>query len=301
MKFFDDTTFTAIWNFVNIYTLFFIIAWWFLRIIYTFLRKTTVAIFATKIDKPSDNDIKRWLWFLRNESWRIHLIENLDTQNNVEYIGRLKDFYYRFQSKISDLLEANHISLFLLAHQSLITRLWFDFQDQKSISIYHKIRDTYWVEWSWEKWYHFRLIRLLSGWKNHVFWWKTNIRRSSTLDFNKDLVLRLQISFPISSTLGGVDQNNFIEINLEKNGIIGNKSYLRYEYQIREFEKFFKNFWREIDSNFLISWKDIHIIMNVPAPFAFIIWKNIHSVWPTVHLYEETNGAYQKVFTLKKP
>lgn len=277
-----------------------IIIWWFLRIIYVFLIKTNVAILATKIDKPSDKDIKRWLGLLRKELCKIKLIENLDIQNHLGYAERLKNFYMRYESKISDLLESDNISLFLLAHQSIITKLGFDFQDQKSISLYHKIRDTYWSEWAWEKWYHFKPNNIIN-WKKYVYGWELVTKKSSAIDFNKDLILRIQVSFPINSVINGIDQNNFIEINLEKDWVVGNKSYLRFRSQMTEFERYFKNVWKEIDSKMLASGKDIHIIMNVPAPFAFIIWRNIHSTWPIVHLYEEKNGIYEKIFTLKKP
>ena len=46
-----------------------------------------------------------------------------------------------------DLQENKHISLFLLAHQSIIAKLGYDLQDQKTVKLYHKLRDTYGNAW----------------------------------------------------------------------------------------------------------------------------------------------------------
>lgn len=71
------------------------------------------------------------------------LIQNLDLPTNFPYIERIQDFYYRNKSKISDLQADRNISLFLLAHQSIIGKLGYDLQDQKTVTLYHKLRDTY--------------------------------------------------------------------------------------------------------------------------------------------------------------
>lgn len=290
--------FDWIWNFVNSYTLIWILIWWFFRIFYVFLSKTTVLILATKIDKPDDIDIKKSLWILNKENDRIKIIKNLDEENWFDLFERVKNYYNNIISKIDDLKEKKHISIFLLAHQSFISKIWYDFQDQKNIKLYHKLRDTYWNSWSWEKWYHFRLIKYYKNWKEYIKDWKYIVKKSDDFDWNKDIILKIQISFKINSTIEGIELNNIFELNLEKDNIIWNKSFLRRYYQINDFEKEFKKHLKEIEDK-IWRWKIIHILMNVPAPFAFIIWRNIHiSNSSKIKLYEEKWWFYKETFNI---
>ena len=264
-----------------------------------FVTKTTVAVLATKIEQPTESDIKRSIWWYTPVDGKVLFLENLDQQSHLWYIERLVDFYYRNKSKIADLIKNSHISLFLLAHQTLITQLGYDFQDQKSVKVYHKLRDTYGKTWNWEKLSHFRWIRYTVNWYTYVKWWRYSSVQSNNFSYNKDILLKLQISFPITRSIQWVDNSNFYEINLSKWTTLCNKSFLRYKKQLGEFEKEFKKHFDRIQTS-IAPWKEIHLLMNVAAPFAFIIGQNLHSSGPTVHLYEEHSQEYIKIFSLKR-
>ncbi len=139
-----------------------------MRIFYVFVTKTTVAVLATKIEQPTESDVRRSVGFFIPVVSRVCFTENLDLPTNLGYIERIVDFYYRNKSKIADLIKNSHISLFLLAHQSIITQLGYDFQDQKSVKLYHKLRDTYGKTWNWEKLSHFRWIKYATNWYRYI-------------------------------------------------------------------------------------------------------------------------------------
>ena len=197
--------------------------------------------------------------------------------------------------------------MFLLAHQSIIAKLGYDLQDQKTVKLYHKLRDTYGNAWWWENFwtyksfFRFLWINYLKNWYLYIRGWNYTISAPNSLDYTKDVILKIQTSFPITSTIDGVDNANSYTMNLEKWGSIWNKHFLRRTSQIKEFEAEFKKSFNLIDGNMTNGVK-VHLLMNVPAPFAFVIWSSIHSSSRSaVVLYEERNGKYLETFTLNKP
>ena len=85
--------------------------------LHIYLTRTTVSVLATKVEIPDEISIKQALGF-HKEINRVRFVQNLDLPNHQDYEARIADFYHCNQSKISDLQENKHISLFLLAHQS---------------------------------------------------------------------------------------------------------------------------------------------------------------------------------------